>query len=405
MPKLVTRALTAKFVARAPAPSDGKTARHADALARGLCLAISPSGARRWVLRTTFRGARVDVGLGPVDLTPRDPAAAPVQGDCLTLAEARELAIDLRRKAKRGIDPRQKAPTGIPTFAEAADAKIDLLRPSWKSGAGTEDDWRSTLAAYCKPINNKPVNKIADSDVIAILKAIWEKRNPTARAVRRRMREVFDWAMSEGHCAANPAAKHIDAALPKVAGEGEHHSALHHTKVGAFLAKLRAAEPTPALLATEFVVLTATRSGAVRCATWDEFDTGAKVWTIPAGRKEAKTKVDRQVPLSSRCMEILDAARAFGGAKGLVFPGRRGDNELATLTLRKVLRRFGIDDDVHGFRSSFSDWGRETEKDTELVEHALWHVFGTRTSRAYARSNLLDRRRALMAEWETYLAG
>lgn len=218
MPKLVTRALTARLVANAKPAPDGKLVRHADALARGLCLAITPSGARRWILRTTFRGARVDVGLGPVDLTARPPAAEPVQGDCLTLAEARELAIDLRRKAKRGIDPRQKAPRGIPTFAEAAAAKIDLLRPGWKPGAGTEDNWRNSLARYCAAIANRPVKQIAEADVIAILKPIWVQHNPTARAVRRRIRDTFDWAMSEGHIDRNPAAAHIDASLPKGAG-------------------------------------------------------------------------------------------------------------------------------------------------------------------------------------------
>ena len=57
-------------------------------------------------------------------------------------------------------------------------------------------------------------------------------------------------------------------------------------------------------LAFEFGVLTAARSGEVRFATWGEVDLPAATWTIPADRMKAK--VEHRVPLSRRCMEILE---------------------------------------------------------------------------------------------------
>ena len=48
-------------------------------------------------------------------------------------------------------------------------------------------------------------------------------------------------------------------------------------------------------LAFEFLVLTATRSGEVRLATWDEIDTAGAVWTVPAARMKAKR--EHRVPL------------------------------------------------------------------------------------------------------------
>ena len=41
----------------------------------------------------------------------------------------------------------------------------------------------------------------------------------------------------------------------------------------------------------------------------------------------------------------------------------------------------------------------------ELAERALAHVVRDSTERAYARSDMLDRRRELMADWADYIGG
>jgi len=57
-----------------------------------------------------------------------------------------------------------------------------------------------------------------------------------------------------------------------------------------------------------------------------------------------------------------------------------------------------------GRRSSFRDWAaEETEHPREVVEAALAHVVGNRVEAAYARSDLFERRRTLMDDWERYL--
>ena len=50
----------------------------------------------------------------------------------------------------------------------------------------------------------------------------------------------------------------------------------------AFMARLRAAEPTMPALALEMMVLTACRSGEVRGMQWDEIDFDTATWTVPA---------------------------------------------------------------------------------------------------------------------------
>ena len=58
---------------------------------------------------------------------------------------------------------------------------------------------------------------------------------------------------------------------------------------------------------------------------------------------------------------------------------------------------------VHGFRSTFKDWARErTAYADEVSELALAHVNSDATRAAYARSELIDKRRLMMADWEQF---
>ena len=156
-------------------------------------------------------------------------------------------------------------------------------------------------------------------------------------------------------------------------------------------------------LAFEFLVLTATRSGEVRLATWDEIDTAGAVWTVPAARMKAKR--EHRVPLCGRPLAILDAARTLGDGTRLVFPMRSG-RPIAASTFPKMLQYHEVAAVPHGFRSSFRDWAaEETDHSREVIEAALAHVIQNKVEAAYARSDLFERRRRLMADWEAYLDG
>ena len=61
---------------------------------------------------------------------------------------------------------------------------------------------------------------------------------------------------------------------------------------------------------------------------------------------------------------------------------------------------------THGFVSSFRDWGAEcTEAPREVCELALAHVNRDRVEAAYRRLDLFERRRALIEQWTSFLAG
>ena len=136
-------------------------------------------------------------------------------------------------------------------------------------------------------------------------------------------------------------------------------------------------------------------------ATWDEVDLESATWTVPANRM--KSKRDHRVPLSARALGVLQEAREIADSSGLVFPSPRG-GAISANTLSKLLRQLDIDAVPHGFRSSFRDWAAEcSDAPREVCELALAHVNSDRVEAAYRRTDLFDRRRALMEQWSGFV--
>ena len=73
--------------------------------------------------------------------------------------------------------------------------------------------------------------------------------------------------------------------------------------------------------------------------------------------------------------------------------------------MTKVLRRLGVTEaSVHGFRSTFRDWCAEsTTFPREIAELCLGHQVGNEVERAYQRSDLIEKRRLLMAQWAAFV--
>jgi integrase len=103
---------------------------------------------------------------------------------------------------------------------------------------------------------------------------------------------------------------------------------------------------------------------------------------------------------AARTSEVLGARTSEH-----VLPGQRPGTPLSGMAMEMILRRMKIDGaTVHGFRSSFRDWcGEETTFPREVAEAALAHVAGDQTELAYRRGDALEKRRALMEAWATYL--
>lgn len=366
--------------------------RYADG--NGLYLVVDPSGAKRWMLRTVVQGRRRDIGLGGTSL--------------VSLAEAREKALSYRKRAREGGDPlaeKRRVEAKTPTFGEAARRVFDEHLPSWKNSKHASQ-WMNTLQQYAfSTIGDMPVNEIDSPHVLRVLSPIWLSKPETARRVRQRIGTVLSWAKAAGYRTGDNPVEGVAKGLPKQRDRNEHHAAMPFAEVPAFVARLQGAADQGEItrLAIEFLILTAARTGEVLGAKWREIDKPGHVWTIPADRMKAGRA--HRVPLSSRCLDILERARLLSAGSDFIFPGRTITRPMSNMAFAMMLRRMDVPFTVHGFRSSFRDWAAErTNYSREICEMALAHTVSNKVEAAYRRTDLFDKRRALMEEWTTYLA-
>ena len=309
------------------------------------------------------------------------------------------MAEDLRTAAPSAEPTTER----VPTFLEAAGRLIESRRPTWTNPKHAAQ-WQSTLHTYAHPtIGQKPVDEVSQGDVMAVLDPDWTKKPETASRVRQRMEGVFEWAAARGYRPPeNPAGKRLLKALPNVKRLREHHRALPYRDVPVALRKARRSNACPLMrLCFEFLVLTASRSGEVREAQWNEIDWNACLWTVPAERMKARR--EHRVPLSGRAVEILRDAWELSGPEDCIFPGPRSDVPTSDMGLTQPLRREKIDAVPHGFRLSLRDWAaKQSGYGWAACESALAHTVGSGVEQAHMRSDLLDQRRGLMQALADY---
>jgi len=385
MPKLLRNALSAQQVRHAGPGSyvDGN----------GLMLRVRDGGSRTWVQRLMVHGRRVDIGLGSAEL--------------VRLADARRIAADNRAVARTGGDPRRARAV---TFAEAERRASTEKADIWKGGAAskTARDWRASMDAYVLPqLGRMHVGAVASADVKRVLRPLaMAGKHAVMRMAAGRIAAVLEWAEVENlreHAGSGRAAvEAVTRTLPKAAAV-RHHQALHFSDVGAALAAVDGhPRIKPAVqLAIKFIALTAARGVEVRRATWDEFDFDAAIWTVPA--EHMKRAREHRVPLSTGALAVLEKARGRCAGK-LAFPSPKGTQMRGTM-VADSLRAARIGTSAHGFRSSFKGWAREHDVDELLSEFALAHVEGSATVAAYARDDLLEKRRPVMQAWADCISG
>ena len=369
----------------------------------GLYLQVSPTGAKSWIFRFAQAGRERAMGLGSVQ--------------DVSLAEAREKAIECRRLKHNGIDPIEARKTArreaqldaakTITFIDAADGYMDAHKSGWQNAKHT-DQWRNTLQTYVYPIfGSVPVQSVDVGLIMKALDPIWSTKTETASRVRGRVEAILDWATARGYRKGDNPARwrgHLENLLPKRTKVRivKHHPALPYGEVSSFVAALQK-EAGTAARALEFLILTAARTGEVIGAQWEEIDTYAKIWTVPANRMKGRKA--HRVPLSPAALTIVGKMEKIQSNK-FVFPGGKPEQPLSNMAMLALLKRMGHHDlTTHGFRSTFRDWVAElTSFPSELAEMALAHVVSNKVEAAYRRGDLFEKRRKLLNDWARYCA-
>ncbi|MFY0623646.1 MAG: integrase arm-type DNA-binding domain-containing protein [Pelagimonas sp.] len=403
-------------VKRLEHPGTKGTAKFAVGGVSGLLLQISPSGAKSWVLRINVNGVRRTIGLGSYST--------------LSLKEARERAREIKNSAWEGedlVEERRKARKAnvaarrkTVTFSEAMEGLLESKLKEFKNPKHRKQ-WRSTLDSYAVPVlGARDVAEIELAHVLDVLKPIWSEKTETASRLRGRIEAVLTWASVHGYRKADNPARwkgNLDVVLPKPGKikKETHRPAVSLKEAPEWFSKVRSLKGF-ATRALEFAALTAARSGEVRGMIWREIDLDEGVWIVPAGRM--KMTREHRVALSSAAINLLEGMDRMADSP-FVFPAPRG-GQLSDMALSACMKRIhtargggGFLDSKsgrpavpHGLRSTFRDWAAEkTEYPRDMAELALAHDIGSAVEQAYRRSDMLEKRRAMMEDWAKFLEG
>lgn len=371
----------------------------------GLYFQIAKSGSPSWIFRYKMDGRSREMGLGSY------PA--------VTLSEARQKTADQRKLLASGNDPLatrnavMEAKREAERQAAARSMSFETLSREYQAahGGAWSDKWRKgwlrKLELYAFPVIGKmSASAIETEHVLKVLRPIWAIKTRTADEVRGQIEQILDAAkarrLRDGD---NPARwrGHLDNLLSKAekkkARQRQHFQAMRWEDLPALVAKL-AQHPAREAIAARLLILTGARSHMVRFAQWREFDLANGLWALPADRMKMRKLFI--VPLSSQVVEMLRGMPQ--GNTAYVFPGQGKSGVMHANAVRNLLHKLGHTDITrHGFRSTFRDWANEcTSYPREVCELALAHDERDQTEAAYSRSNFLEKRKALMAEWADY---
>ena len=397
--------LTAAFVEKVDEPgryTDGRGSH-------GLSLLVRPRRtdglAKNWQQQLKVDGRLRSFGLGSFP--------------DVRLVEARTLAADQAAKLKEAYPPRARRVSSFerllaeaegrslsvyPTFAEVAEEAIAYDRTRWK-GTTTEGQRRGLVKRYLNPVlGDLEIDRIASEHVTEALQPIWNVKPPTAKKVWLALQATFNYATGKNYIVTDPLPR-AKIGLGRQKAASEHLESMPYDRMGEVWRVLKADKPSHVTRVIKFIIMTAVRSGEARGARWAEINMADAIWTIPAQR--TKGAREHRVPLSPQALDVLRRAREAAPSPiteyKLIFPNGGGGEMDRTIPLRHFQRRFGVFT-LHGLRSSFRDWAAEqTDTPAEIVEHALAHLEGSATIRAYRRTDYFQKRRQLMKDWAGFV--
>lgn len=404
----------------------------------GFALKVQKNSASYVLRYTNAFGTKRDIFIGPRSL--------------LTLSQARAIAMDLKAKILAGRDPlaekkkekqqirEEKVRQQIPTFEKVARdwLKDRANNGFFRNNPRGEARTLNVLKRHLFPkLGNKPIDKITPEMIRDVIGPLWETITNTAQKALTYLRQIFNWAIALRIRSDRENPADIKSALgvlmepqQRNRKEKENHAAISVEDLPDFFASLEKLQGISAK-ACQFAILTASRSQAVRLATWDEFDLKNKIWTIPLEHDKMKqAKRDRTVLLSDEAINLLKSLPKYTGQTKVFLSSRM--QTMSDMTLSMVFRRLhkkqkevdgigwidkeksnrtGRDCIVtpHGCaRATFRTWakddliGNNKRFDQEAVELCLLHSKKDAYNGAYDRARLLSERKKIMDAWGKY---
>jgi integrase len=366
----------------------------------GLFLLVNANGSKYWRMKYRYAGKEKLLALG-------------VYPD-VTLKQARKKREDARRKLDESIDPgelrkveaREKKLAAVNSFETVAREWYAKQLHTWVKTHST-DVLRRLEGNIFPAIGPRPIAKIDAPELLATVRKI-EARGAydLAHRVLAVCGQVFRYGIATGRCSRDISADLRGALTPHKA---KHQAAVRPEELPELMRSIATYDETTGdtltRLALQLLAETFVRTSELIGALWEEFDTEAALWVIPAGRMKMKT--EHIVPLSRQALDILEQLRAIGGGSRFLFPGRNRDKPISNNTMLYALYRLGYKGKMtgHGFRAVASTIMNESGLfRPDVIERQLAHCERDEVRGAYNRAEYLPERRKLMQWWADHLA-
>ena len=335
-------------------PSGTKPIRVAVGGAAGLPIQIWPSGAKSWVLRTRYGDwAQTMLSDGTIQRGRKKRELGLGAYPEVLLGVARDKARETKAKLEAGIDPIAERQATHAALIAAARRGMSFTEVWGKFAAEKikefstdkyREQWQRTVEIYALPdLGKMAVQDIKLQDILRVLTPIWDHKTVTAVKVRERLEKVLAYATVQGYRTDDNPARwkgnlNIVLAAPGKVSGAENYAALQLGDVTRWWQALQDREGMGAK-ALAFQAMTATRSGAIRFATWDEIDLNTCLWTIQPGRQSSKvtaSETAKRIPLTESMLMLLQSLPRLNGSD-LVFWAQRG-GALSNAAMGKIMR-------------------------------------------------------------------
>ena len=353
-----------------------RSKRYSIADSHGLTLRVHPSGTMTWLVRNCIEGKVSDKTLG--------------SWPDMTLMQARSAARKIRKELS------------------LAAPRSYVLRDAFKLWCGLKkgrivsfkDEKRRMETYIIKPLGGRQLDEITAPLVIKTVKPIEDAgKQATLKRVIMRLREMLDLAVCAGYIQHNPLSRVSKVFAPCVVTPMPSMTWQQLPDV------LNAMADAPEKIKVLFLwsLCSLLRPKEATSVQWAWID--ADVLTIPT--EQMKMRRAFRIPLTTLMLRILDRQKEISKHPNgkYVFCGRESGKPISKQTLAKWLHSSELSGQLvaHGLRSMGRSWMADQQVPYEVAEMCLSHIVGTAVSRAYQRSDFLEKRREVMERWCAYI--
>ncbi|QPQ55422.1 tyrosine-type recombinase/integrase [Allosphingosinicella flava] len=287
----------------------------------------------------------------------------------ITLATAREKAMDILRQVDEGIDPTKRRRT--PNMkVEAVCGEFIRLHAQARNKSWREAE-RILVREFVGTFGQRDIREIKRFDVLEIMDAAVARGSTyQANRILSNIRKLFNWCVERGIVEISP----ING-LKAPTKEESRDRVLEDDEIVRLLRACRN-DVYPFRQFVPILLATAQRRGELAEMRWSEVDLTAKQWVIPADRsKNGKPHV---VPLSPYALDVLNEVPRFLDCDYVFTTTRNSPVSGFSKMLRRLSEGSQTSDwRLHDLRRTAASGMARAGVAPHVVEKVLNHISGT----------------------------